>query len=110
MLDLHHNLNKISDDFLDYLKAKMQNPAVLSAKLNNWQSLSDSEFLAEITKLAKQQKLASFDDRAIFAAFKEDAKKSQAILLEINQTNQQIDAMVYDLYNLSPQEIALIES
>jgi hypothetical protein len=109
MLDLNLNLNKISDDFLDYLKAKMQNPAVLSAKLNNWQSLNDSEFLAEITKLAKQQKLTSFDDKAIFTAFKEDAKKSQAILLEINQTNQQIDAMVYELYSLSPQEIALIE-
>ncbi len=110
MLDLNLNLNKISDDFLDYLKAKMQNPAVLSAKLNNWQSLNDSEFLAEITKLAKQQKLTSFDDRAIFTAFKEDAKKSQAILLEINQTNQQIDAMVYELYSLSPQEIALIQA
>ena len=109
MLDLNRNLNKISDDFLDYLKAKMQNPAVLSAKLNNWQSLSDSEFLAEITKLAKQQKLTSFDDRAIFNAFKEDVKKTQEILLEINQTNQQIDAMVYELYNLSQQEIALID-
>lgn len=83
ILDLNNNLNKINNNFLDYLKAKMHNPAVLSSKLNNLQSLADSDFLTEIAKLAKQQKLASFDDRAIFLAFKDDAKKSQAISFEI---------------------------
>jgi hypothetical protein len=41
--------------------------------------LPDDTFLTEINKLAKVRKLANFDERAVFVAFKNDSKKIKEI-------------------------------
>ena len=110
MLDLTKQLNSLSFTFLDYLKAKMGNPSKLSNKLLKWYNLPDDAFLTEINKLAKTQKLANFDERAVFVAFKTDSKKIKEIQQALANTDAEIDRAVYALYKLSEEEIGVVEN
>lgn len=87
----------------------MGSPEKLSTKLLKWYNLKDDEFLTEITKLAKAQKLTNFDERSIFTAFKEDGKKAKAIQSTLTRTDAEIDKIVYALYGLSEGEIRIVE-
>ncbi len=110
MLDLTKQLNSLSFTFLDYFKAKMGNPSKLSNKLLKWYNLPDDAFLTEINKLAKTQKLANFDERAVFVAFKTDSKKIKEIQQALANTDAEIDRAVYALYKLSEEEIGVVEN
>ncbi|NBR95666.1 MAG: hypothetical protein EBT55_05120 [Proteobacteria bacterium] len=110
MLNLHRQIAKISDDFLTYLKAKTGNPQKLNSKILNWHCLDDDEFLTEIIKLAKAQNLRDFDERSLFSAFKTDIQTATTIKNNIAQTSKKIDQMVYQLYQLTEEEIAVIEN
>ena len=110
MLDLTKQLNSLSFAFLDYLKAKMANLNKLSNKLLKWYNLPDDAFLIEINKLAKAQKLANFDERAVFVAFKTDSKKIKEIQQALANTDAEIDRAVYALYKLSEEEIGVVEN
>jgi len=109
MLNLHQQIAKISDDFLTYLKAKTGNPQKLNSKILNWHCLGDDEFLTEIIKLAKAQNLRDFDERSLFSAFKTDIQTATTIKNNITQTSKKIDEMVYQLYQLTEEEIAIVE-
>ena len=41
--------------------------------------------------------------------FNEQKEKAQTLKAEINKTDQEIDAMVYELYGLTEEEIAIVE-
>jgi hypothetical protein len=42
--------------------------------------------------------------------FEENKQKAQALQTKINQTAKEIDAMVYELYGLTAEEIAIVEN
>ena len=65
----------------------------------------DDTFLTEIKKLAKVQKLANFDERAVFVAFKNDSKKIKEIQQALASTDAEIDRAVYVFYKLSAEEV-----
>ena len=88
----------------------MGNPSKLSNKLLKWYNLPDDAFLTEINKLAKAQKLANFDERAVFVAFKTDSKKIKEIQQALANTDAEIDRAVYALYKLSEEEIGVVEN
>ena len=41
--------------------------------------------------------------------FNQEKEKAQALQAQINQTDQEIDQMVYELYGLTEEEIAIVE-
>ena len=41
--------------------------------------------------------------------FNEQKEKAMALKTSINQTDQEIDQMVYELYGLTAEEIAIVE-
>ncbi|WP_157579351.1 hypothetical protein [Polaribacter vadi] len=42
--------------------------------------------------------------------FEENKQKAQALQTQINQTDAAIDTMVYELYGLTEDEIAIVEN
>jgi type I restriction-modification system DNA methylase subunit len=95
----------------------------ISKKLENWQNLDFGEFIKELNKAIKitnkqrekenQQPIAiltTTDEFAWFDLFEQNKKKAQELKSQINSIEQQIDAMVYELYGLSDAEIKIVEN
>jgi len=79
----------------------------LSTKLENWHSIPYKEFVAELSK--KKIKLSLSQEAEWEDYFLAESKKAQAIKAEIDQTDKEIDAMVYQLYGLTDDEIKIVE-
>jgi type I restriction-modification system DNA methylase subunit len=80
----------------------------LGNKLENWYELNYAEFLKELKKkkieLSLSQK-AEWEDY-----FLAEQQKVVEIQNQITSTDKEIDAMVYELYGLSEEEIAIVEN
>ena len=110
MLSLNKELQEQSQKFQRNLTrehAPLLN-AGLPKRLQDWYLLFYSDFIKELekqkVKLTLTQK-AEWEDY-----FTTEAKKVLEIKNEINTTDKAIDAMVYELYGLSEEEIAIVES
>ncbi|HTO16617.1 MAG TPA: TaqI-like C-terminal specificity domain-containing protein [Edaphocola sp.] len=80
----------------------------LSKKLENWYELTYSDFLKELKKkkidLSLSQK-AEWEDY-----FFAEQQKANALKTQVNQTDKEIDRLVYELYGLTDEEIKIIEN
>lgn len=79
----------------------------LPNKLLNWHSLTYKEFIAELGK--KKIKLTLAEEADWEGYFIEEFEKAQENLTFISQTDQKIDHLVYQLYELTLDEIKVIE-
>jgi len=104
--------------FQTYLKQKFQLEK-LSKKLQNWHDLEFGEFIKELNKAIKAniklgykglKPLAKKDEFEWLELFEENKEKAQALQTQINQTDAAIDQMVYELYGLTEEEIAMVEN
>lgn len=95
----------------------------LSRKLESWHELSFSDFLKELTKAIKatnkirakegQSPIAELTRTVEFEWMELFESKKQKVLdlqEQIQQIEQEIDQMVYKLYDLTDDEIAIIEA
>ncbi len=95
----------------------------LPKKLQNWHELEFGDFIKELNKAIKKENkervkneetpiptLTKLDEMDWMDAF--ETKKADALTLkaEIDKTDAEIDAMVYELYGLSEEEIQIIEN
>jgi type I restriction-modification system DNA methylase subunit len=100
--DLQILLGKIERSILREFKLQ-----TLSTKLQHWYLLSFAEFLEELArqkiKLKTEQKL---DWEEFFA---NKSQKANELLQAIRKTDQEIDKLVYELYELTTEEILIIE-
>lgn len=107
--------------FINYISSKFYLNK-LSRKLENWQELEFSDFIKELNKAIKtnNKALLSEDKEAIptltkkdefewLELFEENKKKARNLQTQINQTEKEIDAMVYKLYGLTEEEIKIVE-
>lgn len=106
MLEKNKELQDISIKFLDLLKSDFEIEK-MSNKLEKWYELDWGEFETELKKkkiILKGEQKEDWYDRF---------KKYQTICYDITQTLQQtdkeIDSMVYDLYGLTDEEIKIVE-
>jgi type I restriction-modification system DNA methylase subunit len=106
MLSLNKNLQEQSQKFQRTIQRKF-NLSELSTKLENWYLLDYKEFIAELAK--KKIKLSLADEAEWEEYFLSECKKVQAIKTEIDKTDDEIDAMVYQLYELTEEEIKIVE-
>jgi hypothetical protein len=75
--------------------------------MSKWYLLSYKDFLKE---LKKQKIKLSLSEQAEWMEYFEDEKtKALAIQSDIDKTDREIDAMVYELYGLTEEEIAIVE-
>ncbi|MGY8909622.1 MAG: Eco57I restriction-modification methylase domain-containing protein [Flavobacteriales bacterium] len=95
----------------------------LSKKLQNWHDLEFGEFIKELNKAIKANNkllvkdgleeiptLTKKDEFEWLDLFEDNKQKAQALQTQINQTDAAIDAMVYELYGLTEDEIAIVEN
>ncbi len=112
--------------FNDFLSAKFS-LIKLSRKLENWHELSFADFIKELQKAIKKEnrerkkaagdgdydeiplltKKGEFEWMELFESKKKEAQELQS---QINTTEKEIDQMVYELYKLTDEEIAIVES
>ena len=84
-----------------------------SNKLKNWYQLEFIDFTKELNKAIKKSGGLSLDEKVKFdlmSLFEEQKNKAQSHKLKIDKTNNEIDAMVYELYGLTKEEIEIVES
>jgi hypothetical protein len=80
----------------------------LTTKLQTWYALPYSDFLKELEKQKVKLSLAQKSEwESYFSAEKQKAQKLQN---EIALTDQEINRMVYALYDLTAEEVALVEA
>tara|TARA_R110002051_G_scaffold4229_5_gene22725 strand:+ start:49173 stop:52445 length:3273 start_codon:yes stop_codon:yes gene_type:complete len=122
VIDKHSRYNKCISLFSIYLK--VQNKIEKSTrKLQNWHELDFNEFLKELNKAIKATNkerlkedkeaipiLTKKDEFEWLELFEENKKKAQDLQSQINQTEKEIDAMVYELYGLTQEEIEIVEN
>ena len=78
-----------------------------SKKLQNWPELDFKGFLAELKKAKVQLRL---DEEAEWMQyFNKKKTEVNALQAEIDRIDKLIDQMVYELYGLTDEEIAIVE-
>ncbi len=104
LLDSYEHSNK----FQRTLQREFEQLDKLSRKLENWYELTYTDFLKELKKkkieLSLSQK-AEWEDY-----FLTEQKLALEIQNKITSTDKEIDAMVYELYGLSEEEIVIVEN
>jgi len=108
MLSLNKDLQELSQKFQRTLLREYESLDKLSKKLETWFALSYADFLKELQK--KKVVLSLSKKAELEAYFLEEQQKAVALKTQIDQTDKEIDAMVYALYGLTEAEIAIVES
>jgi hypothetical protein len=84
----------------------------LSGKLENWYTLEFLVFIKELNKSIKAIKgtvLTKKDEFDWIDLFNENKQKAQALKSQIDAIDKEIDQIVYKLYDLTEEEIAIVE-
>ncbi len=97
----------IEQKFLALLESELGLGQV-SKKMEEWYLLSFGEFTAELKKQKIELSLAQKSEWMDF--FEAEKTKATTIKTQITQTDAQIDRMVYELYGLTDEEIAIVEN
>ena len=107
MLQKNKELQDKSNHFLDLLKAEYE-ISELSNKLLYWYELDWKQFTNELKKqkiiLSGSQK----DDW--FERFNRVSTEIKELQKTIDETDKQIDSLIYKLYNLTDEEIKIVEN
>lgn len=107
MLSLNEQLQDTTGKFIRTLQRKFEIEK-LSKKLENWYELTYAEFIKELAK--KKVKMSLSDEAEWEEYFLAEQAKAQQLMLQIENTDKEIDQMVYKLYDLTDDEIAIIEA
>lgn len=120
LIDYNSELNDLADERLnrteelynlieslcDLLQSKFDIEK-LSRKLQSWHELTFKQFLKELKK--KKVKLSLEEEAEWMEYFKEQKAGAGELKAQIAQTDAEIDAMVYELYGLTEEEIEVVE-
>ena len=106
MQQLKNDFYAFGENVLDVFKSDFQNKKI-STKLNLWYEMTFEEFASEIVKCGG--KVSSKQKFDYIPLFKEQKEKAMNMVNLITQTDQEIDNLVYELYELSAEEIEMIE-
>ncbi|WP_088323457.1 Eco57I restriction-modification methylase domain-containing protein [Polaribacter tangerinus] len=125
MLSLIKHYQTLEGAFIDLLQSKFSvptdkglKPLAISKKLQNWHELDFAELLKELEKARKKeaknankgfQPLALPEQAEWMQYFNEQKQKAEELKAEIEKTDREIDAMVYELYGLTDDEIQIVE-
>ena len=101
-----NNLYIQSQKFQRTIQRKF-NLTELPKKLQDWYLLSYSEFIKELGK--KKVVLSLVEEAEWEDYFLQESKKALDLKSQIDQTDKEIDQMVYALYGLTEEEIRIME-
>ena len=106
MLTLNADLQKSVQRFLKRVQDNL-NPAKISSTLESFYTIEFADFIKELAKQKVKLSLKYQDEwEEYFAEYKKDC---QALSEEIDATDNEINQLVYKLYDLTDEEIAVVE-
>ena len=106
MLSLNADLQKSVQRFLKRVQENL-NPAKISSSLESFYTIEFADFVKELAKQKVKLSLKQQDEwEEYFAEYKKDC---QALSEEIAATDNEINQLVYKLYDLTDEEIAVVE-
>lgn len=118
----HKELYEKSTKFTKYLQSQFTIEK-LTKKLENWYELDFGDFIKEINKAIKVsnkervknelqpiKELNKLDEMDWMDVFETKKAEAQNLKQQIVSTDKEIDAMVYELYGLTDEEIAIVEN
>ena len=108
MLSLNKNLQDLAFKFQRTLQRKFESLENLPKKLENWYELTFTDFVKELKK--KKIKLALTEEAEWEDYFLVEQQKAIEIKAQITKLYKEIDVMVYELYGLTDEEVAIIEN
>ncbi len=111
MLELNEKLNQKIDNFLTYLQSQFPIEK-FTQKIQNWHELEFADFINELNKAINKtgkEKLTKSDEMEWMELFETKKVLAQAIKSGIDAADREIDEMVYELYGLEEDEIAIVE-
>lgn len=106
ILSLNKELQEASQKFQRAIQRKFEIED-LPTKLQNWYTLTFKEFITELSK--KKIKLTLAQESEWEDYFLQEQTKAQVIKNQIDATDKEIDQMVYELYELTEEEIKIVE-
>ncbi|MFG6686235.1 Eco57I restriction-modification methylase domain-containing protein [Mariniflexile sp. HNIBRBA6329] len=122
IISTYSHLDSQKSKFQRYLQQKFK-LETLSKKLQNYFDLEFGDFIKELNKSIKANNkarvkegleevsaLTKKDEFDWLDLFEDNKQKAQELQAQINQTDKEIDAMVYELYGLTQQEIDMVEN
>nr|WP_313790266.1 N-6 DNA methylase [Allomuricauda sp.] len=107
IINLTDHLQKTETTFIKLLQTKF-NVEKLSKRLQNWHDIEFKDFLKELKKAKVQLSLS--EEAEWMHYFNEQKQKAIELKSEIIRIDNEIDQMVYQLYGLTDEEIAIIEN
>ncbi|SDH88990.1 TaqI-like C-terminal specificity domain-containing protein [Flavobacterium omnivorum] len=122
MIKSYKELSVLNTKFTKYLQSQFATEK-LTKKLENWYELDFGDFIKEINKAIKVtnkervknelqaiRELTKLDEMDWMDVFETKKAEAQALKQQIGTTDREIDAMVYELYGLTEEEIAIVEN
>jgi N-acetylmuramoyl-L-alanine amidase CwlA len=106
MINQSEALQNIKLEFLKFVtsKFKIETPSV---KLQNWNTLEFNDFIKELAKL--KVKLNAEDEFNFMSLLEKQKSQANNIQSIITNTDNEINKMVYKLYDLTEEEIKIVE-
>jgi type I restriction-modification system DNA methylase subunit len=111
MLKINTELCSDSERFVKYFTSK-NHLVKIPSKLEKWYDLDFADFIKELNKSIKAAKgtpLTKKDEFDWMELFEENKKKALDLKSQIDQTDKEIDSMVYELYGLTEEEIRIVD-
>lgn len=122
ILNLTAELSYVESKFTKYLQSQFAIEK-LTKKLENWYDLSFGDFIKEVNKVIKEtnkdrvknnlqplKELTKLEEMDWMEVFETKKAEAQNLKQQIHTTDKEIDAMVYELYGLSEEEIVIVEN
>ena len=107
MIELNKQLYNGFDSALELIKAEYQ-PKKISQNLEKFYTLGIHPFIEELVK--QKVKLSLTQKEELITWYKEKSDKLNKIKQQIDTLDNEIDQEVYKLYNLTVEEIKIIEN
>ena len=107
MIELNKQLHNGIDSAIELIKAEYQ-PKKINKNLEKFYTLGVHPFIEELEK--QKVKLSLSQKEELIAWYKEKSEKLNQIQSEIDKLDKTIDQEVYKLYNLTEEEIKIIEN
>lgn len=107
MLQKNKELQTIKGNVIKLLQSRYATINI-NTKLGNWNELSYKDFCKELEK--QKIKLSISEQAELMQYFETEQNKANTIQQTITQTDKEIDTMVYKLYELTKEEIEIIEN
>ena len=101
------DMQTLTSKFVRTIQRKF-NFEIMTGKLQDWYLISYAEFIKELSNL--KVKLSLSEEAEWEEYFTLEKQKAQTLKSEIAKTDKEIDQMVYELYGLTEDEIAIEEN